>query len=197
MVGAPPYLLIPLATQPGGAAAALWLKLIGRRPISETRNGGVAMAGSPVHAVCPSCSAINRIPADRPAEQAKCGTCHQPLFPGKPVPVDAAAFERHVTRDDIPVLVDFWAPWCGPCLAMAPAYERAAAELEPRFRLLKLNTEEEPAIAARYNIRNIPTLMLFSDGREIARRAGASDTRGIVSWASAQIASQEPAASAR
>ena len=155
------------------------------------------MAGSPVHAVCPSCNAINRIPADRPAEQAKCGTCHKPLFPGKPVPVDAAAFERHVTRDDIPVLVDFWAPWCGPCLAMAPAYERAAAELEPRFRLLKLNTEEVPAIAARYNIRSIPTLMLFIGGRETARRAGASDTRGIVSWASAQIASQEPAASAR
>ena len=154
------------------------------------------MAGSPVHAVCPSCGSINRIPADRQAGQAKCGTCHQPLFAGKPVTVDAAAFERQITRNDIPLLVDFWAPWCGPCLAMAPAYERAAAGLEPNFRLLKLNTEEEPGIAARYNIRSIPTLMLFMGGREIARRAGASDTRNIISWASAQLASHQPAAPA-
>jgi thioredoxin 2 len=153
------------------------------------------MAGSPIHAVCPSCNAINRIPADRPAAQAKCGTCHQPLFQGKPTTARAAAFERHIARDDIPVLVDFWAPWCGPCVAMAPAYERAAPQLEPHFRLLKLNTEEEPAIAARYNIRSIPTLMLFRGGREIARRAGASDTITIVSWASAQITARHQATS--
>ncbi len=154
------------------------------------------MAGSPVHAVCPSCGAINRIPAERPAARAKCGTCHHPLFAGKPLAVDTASFERHIGRNDLPVLVDFWAPWCGPCLAMAPAYERAAAELEPGFRLLKLNTEEEPAIAARYNIRSIPTLMLLIEGREIARRAGASDTRSIVSWANAQVAGHYQAARA-
>jgi thioredoxin 2 len=172
------------------------LKLIEPKAISKSKDGGLTMAGSPVHVVCPSCSAINRIPPDRPAAQAKCGTCHHLLFQGKPVTADAAMFERQITRDDIPVLVDFWAPWCRPCLAMAPAYERAAAELEPRFRLLKLNTEEEPAIAERYNIRSIPTLMLFSGGREIARRAGASDTHSIVAWASAQIAGQQPAARA-
>ena len=153
------------------------------------------MTSSAVHVVCPSCGAINRIPPDRPAKQAKCGTCHQKLFSGKPAVANAAAFERHLTRNDIPVIVDFWAAWCRPCLAMAPAYERAAAELEPDFRLLKVNTEEEQSLAARYGIRSIPTLMMFMHGREAARRAGASDMRGIVSWARAQTTDKQRSAS--
>jgi thioredoxin 2 len=140
------------------------------------------MAASSCHVVCPNCGAINRVPLDRPAHQAKCGSCHQKLFTGSPVIANSESFERHITRNDVPVLVDFWAPWCGPCLAMAPAYERAAGELEPDYRLLKLNTEEEQALAARYNIRSIPTLVLFRQGREVARLTGATDTRGLVSW---------------
>jgi thioredoxin 2 len=153
------------------------------------------MTSPAIHVVCPHCSAINRIPQDRPALQANCGTCHQKLFSGKPVTANAATFERHITLNDIPVIVDFWAPWCGPCLAMAPAYERAAAELEPDYRLLKVNAEEEQSLAARYHISSIPTLMLFMRGHEIARRAGASDTRGLVSWARAQLAAKQFSAS--
>jgi thioredoxin 2 len=140
------------------------------------------MADQVRHYVCPACGAINRVPAGRSAMDAKCGTCHNRLFTGHPAQGDGKAFELHVQRNDIPVVVDFWAPWCGPCVGMAPAYEQAAAELEPNFRFLKVNADEEQQLMAKFGIRSIPTLMLFSKGRVVAQSAGAMNARGIVAW---------------
>ncbi|OYZ89504.1 MAG: thiol reductase thioredoxin [Rhizobiales bacterium 17-65-6] len=139
--------------------------------------------------VCPQCAGINRVPNDKPAGAARCGKCSTPLFSGKPVEVNAEAFDRHVQRGDIPVLVDVWAHWCGPCRMMAPAFEAAAAELEAGVRLLKVNSEAEPAVSARLGIRSIPTLLLFAGGREIARVSGAMAASQIVSWTRGRLAS--------
>ena len=149
------------------------------------------MDRSPMHVVCPHCGAVNRLPAARPAAQAECGQCHQPLFEGKSVAANAESFERHRTRNDVPIVVDFWAPWCAPCRAMAPAYERAAAELEPEYRLLKVNTKEKPELAARYQISSIPTMMLFARGAPIAQTAGAMSATGIVDWVRAHGPKQQ------
>jgi thioredoxin 2 len=138
-----------------------------------------------LHIVCPHCSAVNRVPAIKLSEQPTCGKCKQPLFISHPVALNSDNFQQHIARNDIPVLVDFWAPWCGPCRMMAPAFEQAAVLLEPNMRLAKLNTEETQELAARYNIRSIPTLALFKGGREIARQAGAMEVTGIVQWARA------------
>ncbi len=136
----------------------------------------------PIQIVCPHCSAVNRVPADKPAEKGKCGACHAALFSGKPSEATTASFATHIGRNDIPVVVDFWAAWCGPCKAMAPAYERVAGELEPGVRFLKVDTDAEQALAAQYNIRSIPTLMLFREGRMVAQRAGASDAQSLREW---------------
>jgi thioredoxin 2 len=140
--------------------------------------------------VCPACSTINRLPHDRPAKAAKCGKCGIPLFSGTPVEADAAAFERHTQRNDIPVLVDVWAPWCGPCRMMAPAFKGAASELEPGLRLIKLNSEAEPSVAARLGIRGIPTMILFAGGRELGRVSGAMAKEQIVAWAHGQLSAR-------
>jgi thioredoxin 2 len=138
--------------------------------------------------VCARCGKTNRLPVERAPGAARCGACHQAIFSGHPIEVDEHGFDRHIANNDIPVLVDVWAPWCGPCRAMAPMFERAAKTLEPNVRLLKLNADTAPSVSARLGISGIPTLLLMKGGREISRTSGAMDTERIVAWTTAGLA---------
>lgn len=138
--------------------------------------------------VCTGCGAANRLPAERDAMTAKCGTCGAPLFAGSPADLEGAAFERQVGKSTIPVVVDVWAPWCGPCRAMAPEFEKAARALEPHARFIKLNSDNEQQIASRLDIRGIPTMLLFREGKEVARVSGAMSAEQIGRWIGQQLA---------
>lgn len=136
-----------------------------------------------IEVVCTECQGINRVPVTRLNDDARCGRCHKALFAGQASAVNATAFERQLSRSGLPLLVDFWAPWCGPCRSMAPAFEAAAKQLARQFRLLKVDTEQEQALAARFAIRSIPTLIVFRHGKEVTRTSGALDTGRLVGWA--------------
>ena len=137
---------------------------------------------APVLVACPHCNARNRVPPARLAEAPACGQCHALLFIARPVALDAAGFDAHVARADLPVLVDFWAPWCGPCRMMAPQFEAAAERMEPFVRLAKVDTEAQQALTARFGIRSIPTMVLLHGGHERARQSGAMPAAAIVQW---------------
>ncbi len=140
-----------------------------------------------MHVVCPHCDTVNRVPDDKPAGRGKCGSCGAALFDGRPVALTGERFVAHAEKGDLPLLIDFWAPWCGPCRAMAPAFEQAAQALEPRVRLVKVNTDEEQRLASAFGIQSIPTLALVHKGREIARTSGAMPAAALVQWTEGKL----------
>ena len=140
-------------------------------------------ASTSTHVACPHCAALNRIPGARLGEDPVCGRCGQALLDGRPLALTDADFERVVARTELPVIVDLWAPWCGPCRGMAPAFEQAARELKGRALLVKVDTDANPHTAARFQVRSIPTLLKLQQGREVARISGAMPAAQIVRWA--------------
>jgi thioredoxin 2 len=176
----PAGVMAALASLPTGPIEAVQPR---NSPGIDAMSNATASANGPAtQIVCHRCNGIVRVPTHRLRDQPNCPRCHEPLFTGHPVELNSAGFDRQVSQSGVPVVVDFWAPWCGPCRSMAPVFERIAAETEPAARFAKLNTDEAQDVAARYGIRSIPTLMVFKDGREVARQAGAMDAASLRRW---------------
>lgn len=142
---------------------------------------------SSIHLVCPHCDATNRVPADKLQAELNCGKCHAPLLGDHPDNLSESSFKAQLAKSDLPMVVDFWAPWCGPCRMMAPAYEKVSQDMKGQARFAKVNTDEEQGLAAQYNIRSIPTLAVFAGGREIARQPGAMPASDLARWVSASL----------
>ncbi len=140
-----------------------------------------------LHIVCPHCDGINRVPRAKLAAGGACGACHKPLFVGEPLNLNQTRFQRHLTKSDLPLVVDFWASWCGPCKMMSPVFAEATRQLEPNMRLVKINSEQEQALSAQLAIRSIPTLLIFRQGKEIARMSGALDLPNLLAWVGEQV----------
>jgi thioredoxin 2 len=170
-----------LASAPGDPIKSIQVT----RQESTIMSASTAGANPTIAVVCHRCDGIVRVPADRLRDRPRCPRCHAALFEGQPIALTAANFDRHVTRSGVPVVVDFWAAWCGPCRAMAPVFERVAAGIEPAARFAKLDTDSAQDVAARYGIRSIPTLMVFREGREVARQSGALDAAAMRRWLAA------------
>lgn len=136
----------------------------------------------PIHVVCGQCDSVVRVPRDRTDESPQCPKCHSALFDGHPMTLRTASFDKHATRNDLPLVVDVWAPWCGPCRMMAPHFEEASRRFGARARFAKINSDEEPTLANRFGIRGIPTLIVFKDGKELARQSGAMDLGMLARW---------------
>ncbi|MBL1277340.1 MAG: thioredoxin TrxC [Ectothiorhodospiraceae bacterium] len=140
-----------------------------------------------LHIVCPKCDGINRLPQEKLASRVNCGACHQPLFPGEPLNLNQKRFQRHLDKSDLPLVVDFWASWCGPCKMMSPIFAEAAQQLEPHVRLVKINSEQEQALSTQFSIRSIPTLLVFKQGKEVARMSGALNLPQLLAWVGEQV----------